>query len=723
MKRFIAVMITAAMLCSMGGCTKPDTEQDGMLETVPYGATMEVTMSHSFRWEEFLPEEELGMCHFYPFGENTLVYSPKTDGTHVFDIWSPMTGEFVRREYQEECDFTQLSGVYDMGDTVQVLIRRVVQEPPSMSYLRYTFDAEMNEVSVEDVTAQYHAERWIQSSAMDAQGNRFHAVIGEGILCETPDGTLSPVDGTEGGEELYTSRDGFVYAIHDRRTLKRLHPDTMTVEEISLNLPKLGGNYAEMLRGNAEYDVLCYTDEFLYGMDLSNGSTTEILNWQESDVDPSMGMYKHRLLLLPDGRVLFTIQQPLSNHILTPRTQAEVDSMTLISMADMNSSGSTTWFSQMVSQFNRQSLDCRIVTKSYYDSDAPDFGTEALKKDLLNGVIPDILASNPDYHIFSNKGMFEDLSVWMENDPEFHEEDYFMNFFESLKYKGRLECIGFQFGVNTYMAKTEFVNGAERLTLSDYANLTLPEGMELLAGANRESAFHDLMYTQLSEFVDYETGTCSFDSEEFISLLAFFSDFPEKSAVQDDYAYRENRALLYPTQIYSLLNYHGTAQCWFDNADVTLTGTPIGDEGNGGVFAAYGLITVSSASQYKEEIWEFIKFCLQEEHYLSEDFGIPVNRNALAKQMEEDQQLTGEHDKTHYTIGNEQIEITPATAEEAEELLTYLEGITVSTALDDTAIQNIVTEETAKCFPGDCTAEDAANIIQSRVSLYLAEQY
>jgi len=144
MKRLLTGITLLALLCTMAGCTK-SRPQAPPRETVPSGATMEVTMSHSFRWEDFLPQEELGMCHFHPFGENTFVYSPKPDGTHIFGIWSQESGEFVRRDYKEQGDFTQLSGIYDMGDTVQVLLRQVINQPLSMTYLRYTFDAQMNE--------------------------------------------------------------------------------------------------------------------------------------------------------------------------------------------------------------------------------------------------------------------------------------------------------------------------------------------------------------------------------------------------------------------------------------------------------------------------------------------------------------------------------------------------------------------------------------------------
>ncbi|MBQ2265009.1 MAG: hypothetical protein II341_06325, partial [Oscillospiraceae bacterium] len=80
MKRVYTFMIAAALLCSMTACTRPDTGENTPLTTVPSGATLEVTMSHAFRWEKFLPEEGLDMCYFYPFGEQMLVYSPTLDG-------------------------------------------------------------------------------------------------------------------------------------------------------------------------------------------------------------------------------------------------------------------------------------------------------------------------------------------------------------------------------------------------------------------------------------------------------------------------------------------------------------------------------------------------------------------------------------------------------------------------------------------------------------------
>ncbi len=493
-------------------------------------------------------------------------------------------------------------------------------------------------------------------------------------------------------------------------------------------MPRVGGNRGELLPGNAQYDALCYTTEYLYGINFADGSAETLLSWQESDLLASND--RIGTLLLPDGRVLMptvddaTLLNSFDLYLLTARTQEEVDSMKLITLGDVSSPGTNSWVEKLVCKYNRQAEGCRIVTKNYWDENASDFGTDALTQDLLDGFVPDILCSIPDYRMFSEKGLFEDLSVWMENDPDFNEDEYLMNFFEALKYNGRLECMGFVFAVDTYAAKTEFLGGTERLTLADYANLKLPEGMELLSSADRASAFEWLMSCQLGEYVDYENATCSFDSEEFISLLEWFGSFPEKAAVSDDYAYRENRALLYPTQLGSLQNYHRTVQCQFGNADVTLTGTPIHAEGNGGVFATLGLLTVSSASEYKKEIWEFLKFCLSEEvqsNKGAQSYGFPVNLKALERVM--DEQVSGTEKLPSVSFGGEMVQLTPPTEQEAAQVREYLKGVTFCSYLDDPTIKNIVEEETAKCFAGDCTAEDAAKIIQSRVSLYLAEQY
>ncbi len=717
MKRFFAIIITAALLCSMSGCTQGSGDPGGSASG-PASETLAMQMSHSYRAQEILTEESLGFTKFYQFGEKILTCTPATVTTMVLGIYSPDTGEFIRKEFE----YADLIGVSVQGEQVEVLLKFVDYDTWELTYLLKVYDSSLNEISSEDVTEIWKDCTPPGSWAKDTEGNAYMPVEAGGILCRKTDGSTAIIPDTNGFSELYTGRDGAVYAIFDHRAVKRLTPES--AQEIPLELPKVGGNYGELLPCSTQYDALCYTTEYLYGMNFSDGSAETLMSWQESDF--TITNNRNGTHLLPDGRILLSASDDLTAgydlYLLTARTQEEVDSMKLITLGDVTNSDIDSWVDKFVCKYNRQAEGCRIVTKAYWDENAADLGLGQLEQDLLDGNVPDILCSIPNYRMFSNKGMFEDLGVWMENDPDFHEDDYFMNFFDALRYKGRLECIGFRFAVNTYMAKTEFLDGAERLTLADYADLELPEGMELLSSADRASAMDILLRSQLGEFVDYENATCSFNSEEFISLLEWFGSFPETAAIQDDYAYRENRALLYPVQISGLQDYHNTVQCWFDNADVTLTGTPLASEGNGGVFATLGLITVSSTAEHKEEIWDFIKFCLSEEVQSSggvQSYGIPVNRNALENIME--LQLSGTEKLPSNSFGDEMIQLTPPTQAEADELQEYLNGVTFCSYLDD-FVTDIVREETDKFFAGDCTAEDAARVIQSRVSLYLAEQ-
>ncbi len=717
MKRFFAIIITAALLCNMSGCTQGSGDSSGSAST-PASESLAAELSHSYRSQEILTEEALEFTKFYQFGENVLTYTPATVTTMVLGIYSPDTGEFIRKEFE----YADLIGVSVQGEQVEVLLKFVDYDTWELTYLLKVYDSSLNEISSEDVTEIWKDCTPPGSWAKDTEGNAYMPVEAGGILCRKTDGSTAIIPDTNGFSEVYTGRDGAVYAIFDHRTVKRLTPES--AQDVPLELPRVGGNHGELLPCNTQYDALCYTTEYLYGMNFSDGSAETLMSWQESDFTTTNS--RSGTHLLPDGRILLSASDDLTAgyelYLLTARTQEEVDSMKLITLGDVTNSDIDSWVDKFVCKYNRQAEGCRIVTKAYWDENAADLGLGQLEQDLLDGNVPDILCSIPNYRMFSNKGMFEDLGVWMENDPDFHEDDYFMNFFDALRYKGRLECIGFRFAVNTYMAKREFLDGAERLTLADYADLTLPEGMELLSSADRASALDILLRTQLGEFVDYENATCSFESEEFISLLEWFGSFPETAAIQDDYAYRENRALLYPVQISGLQDYHNTVQCWFDNADVTLTGTPLASEGNGGVFATLGLLTVSATAEHKEEIWDFIKFCLSEEVQSSggvQSYGIPVNRNALENIME--LQLSGTEKLPSNSFGDEMIQLTPPTQAEADELREYLNGVTFCSYLDD-FVTGIVQEETDKFFAGDCTAEDAARVIQSRVSLYLAEQ-
>ena len=276
------------------------------------------------------------------------------------------------------------------------------------------------------------------------------------------------------------------------------------------------------------------------------------------------------------------------------------------------------------------------------------------------------------------------------------------------------------------IAKTEHLHGRTKLTASEALTLDLPDGMSLLHDSLGNQNTLMEFINEVNYFVDYENAVCHFDSQEFIDLLTLIGTVQEKQIPQDYYAYIENRALLKPVQLFSLTDYHAQKQIYFGNADITLTGRLSDDEGNGSVFLPQTCIAVSSVSRYKEQAWNFIKFCMHEENFpinaltVNSLHSFPVNRTAtkalLYAQTEKRENSTGS-----YYFDGENIEIGTPFPEEAEILLSFFENIR-SAQLKDAHITAIVQEEAGKYLSGDCTAESAADSIQQRVEIYLAEQ-
>ena len=84
----------------------------------------------------------------------------------------------------------------------------------------------------------------------------------------------------------------------------------------------------------------------------------------------------------------------------------------------------------------------------------------------------------------------------------------------------------------------------------------------------------------------------------------------------------------------------------------------------------------------------------------------------LKKQLEAAQEpvTDGERRKVQMTAGQ---------ADEFLELLAHIENV----AFYDETVMSIVTAESRSFFSGERTAAETAGIIQSKVSIYLSEQY
>ncbi len=525
---------------------------------------------------------------------------------------------------------------------------------------------------------------------------------------------------------MFTAADGTVYASylqfdeshHAYEKLYKLDAVNHAAEPADL---AVGDGVYGCMTGTMGYDFYYSTGYGLYGV--KDEETTQLVNWLNSDFVP----YRISECMPVDDGTFVVRADEVYWHI-TPRSQEEIDNTNLISLAAVDLSGALL---EAVIDYNRAENGNRIVVKDYGEYDTPDDphkGYEIMKKDMLDGAVADMIcADGQNFESLASKGLFADWYDLMDADPEFRREDYLENFFEAYEYKGKLHRLGVGFWIMTSVAKTEYAGEEQGLSLGAQFALPLEEGMERFLYDRLDDPVEEWITKSQTALINRETAECTFDSPEFVTLLAHLDSLPENadnSAVQNngdfapsDYAanWREDRVLFFPFMLDSAIALRSIRRYYFSDADMTLTGYPMAEgieTGNGGVFDTAFTVSVNAQSTEKDRIWDFMKHLLSEEY--QKEMSFPIHKDALEYKIEEAEGMI-----TATAFG--EMNIGALEEWESDILRDYIGGI--RTCYDfDYRVHDILMEETEKMLAGDQTPQEAAEMMQSRVTIYLSEQ-
>ncbi len=391
--------------------------------------------------------------------------------------------------------------------------------------------------------------------------------------------------------------------------------------------------------------------------------------------------------------------------------------------------------------FNKTSDKYRITVKEYGEA-VEDYqaAQTQFNADLTTADCPDIIGLNSlDHHLYASKGVLEDLYPYMEKSG-INKADYLENILGAYESDGKLYGLIPAFYVSTTMAKASQVGDKTGWTLSEM--LEFAEGREenLFAYGSRSSIFNYCIYNNIDEFIDWESGKCFFDSEDFIRTLEFAAKYPEEYDYQADREegissrIRSDKVLLLDSSISSVQEFQMLTGMFGEK--VSFLGYPNSERKGNLVQATGGCMGLSSKSKHKEGAWEFMQRLLSEEYQdsmLSEhgnSFGFPVKKSTLEKQFEldmtpdyfedEDGNKT-ENAKTSWGWDDFQMDIMAATQEEVDAVRSLIESAEKVSGSVDEQLVNIITEESEPFFKGQKSAADVAGIIQNRIQIYVNE--
>lgn len=542
-------------------------------------------------------------------------------------------------------------------------------------------------------------------------------------------------------ENLFASKEGRVYMRtwgNNGLELRPVDLNTKSLGDIieSDNLNRNGNSYNQNYYKGTEKGLLVSDSNGVYTYDFETDEKEDLFAWLDADINSDdvseMGQ-------LSDGRFWVLLREysgedrSYSVAILKKTPAAEVVQKEEIIYGTM-------WLNQNIRKniinFNKSSDKYHISVKEYA-SDDYSTGLTQFNNDITSGNGPDIIEiSNIDFKQYISKGVFEDLYPYMERDG-IHKEDYLENVLKAYETDGKLYGIIPQFYITTTIAKTSKVGNTPGWTLSEMLDFAESSDAEnIFQYGNRTGIFYYCIYNNIDEFIDWESGKCNFNGDDFIRVLEFANRFPEEADYNDEEGtsakLRADKILLMQTSLGSVQEYQMMNGLFGEKT--TYIGYPNSERKGNLIQPSNGGIALNAKSKCKDGAWEFVKTFLSDEYQNSLvdglGWGFPVKKSALDKQFEKDMTPEYYEDengnqveqmKTSWGYDDFNIDIYAATQEEIDAVKEIISSAERTSGSVNQELTNIITEETEAFFKGQKSAKDTADIIQNRIQIYVNE--
>lgn len=739
-KKLITIGVAVSMCVSMIGCGGNQSVSTSGKNTKDYVYVPE--------YQEITDKGDIGNL---AISGNTIYYTTgtydETAGTYSMFVKSmeigSTEGTTIPIQFGENDSVNGIMADAD-GNLIFVLntyIQGESEEEFTQTYTLKKYDKAGNELFANDLTELLSAENspYIQYSALDGQGNIYLSNSENKIwVFDGAGNQLFVIDSENYMQGFGTTKEGnVVFATYnaDKMVLQEVDFANKKLGTVYDNIPMASGNYT-IMKG-IDKGCLINSGNSLFEYDTQTKTYEELLNWIDCDVNSDS---LSAVTVLEDGRILaiirnYTEESSATEMVyLTKKAASEVTEKTVITFGTLYMGSS---LRSAIIKFNKTNEKYRIHVNEYGSEDY-EAGLAQLNSDIISGNSPDIIdLANGSTQQYIEKGVLEDLYPYLEKDTELKKEDYVENILKAYERDGKLYALLPSFGISTLIGKTSDVGDKMGWTLNDLMTLvkSKPEGTEIFEYASKESILSTLCIYGMDQFVDWETGKCSFDSDSFIQLLEFSNTFSSES----EYIYDES-APSTPVKIQSgqlLLMNGGVSDVQSYQMYKAMFGEPITfigyptDSGTGSaITTGEVLLALSSKSKNKDGAWEFMRSFLTSEYQNSSDmWNFPIMKSAL--QAKFDAAMTPEYYedetgkqvetmKTSWGYDDFNVDIYAASQEDVDAVTNLINS--VDTIYEwDSNMYTIISEESAAFFAGQKNAKEVADIIQSRIQIYVNE--
>ena len=439
---------------------------------------------------------------------------------------------------------------------------------------------------------------------------------------------------------------------------------------------------------NLEGEYIVSSESCFVTCDVETGNTRELYQWSYSAY---IGSCEFACRLSENFFICTLVEDYMlvTGLVEQPVTEKSSVKVALYDMGNSNASGS-------VHELN--------VKGGAYIYEITEYGMEEEQR-----LLADLAAVGKiDLIIFNNNldvsyAAYEDLYGYIDSESDMGREDFIPGILEALSDGEQLHELWAGVSVDTLAARASDVEGRENLSPQDY--------LEIMEQNDRyEAVFMTFMdklnmlkwVAQLGavKYVDRENALCSFDEPSFAQLLAWCGTMGDTVEEGSDVPYLELSQVVLsvepisnPARLKSLEELFGEP-CVF-------VGFPDGGSGFSCFNCDYGgSMAIPANSSNKEGAWAYIKEQLSMDKQMDIEYCLPVNRQALLRMAEEE--LSGE---------------------QVERFMGLLENTRGADRCSDSQARDIILECGQAYLAGDKSLEETVELIQSRASIYVSEQY
>lgn len=398
---------------------------------------------------------------------------------------------------------------------------------------------------------------------------------------------------------------------------------------------------------------------------------------------------------------------------------------------------------QWVSHFNRENERYHVIIEQY----GMDEIDTKLNSRLLSSEPPDLVdVTELDVVAYGEKQTFADLTPFLEASDILAREMFFDRLLDAYSIGGRLVCIPRSFYIKAVFGRTSEVGIEAGWTAEEAMKLAEQYQDRRLLAVGDQFLVSQLFGTWLCEqYIDWESGECAFDSEEFGGFLEWLKTYQDRNRGEFAYEYLSENCVLYLEYMRGL---HDRARHeWNLGEEITFIGQPTSDGRPCIPVKVQDALCITSRSGNREGAWEFLEYFLAGEAVSAYSFSSrrDLFQRALEAEMtpeyfytedgeiemmdgwvdREGNVLSGPNMKAKRWVGdmgNTEVLYYYMSAEEADAVMKIFEEIdfTPGGGLKGKVLE-IFEEEIPGYLEGGRPAEEVAEIIQNRVKNLVQE--